>query len=97
MVTDLIWNDRFQYTDEFLRMGGQVKVAGSGVRIQGVAELTGAEVTANDIRGGAALILAALGARGTSTIYGIHHVDRGYAGIIAKMVGLGARIDEAGS
>jgi UDP-N-acetylglucosamine 1-carboxyvinyltransferase len=94
MVTDLVWTDRFQYTDEFVRMGGQVKVVGSSVRIQGVSGLSPAEVTANDIRGGAALVLASLGAQGKSTIYGVHHLDRGYAGLIDKLMGLGARIDE---
>ena len=94
LVTDLVWTDRFQYTDEFLRMGGQVKVTGSSVRIHGVSQLTSAEVTANEIRGGAALVLASLGARGTSTIYGVHHLDRGYAGLIDKLIGLGAHIDE---
>jgi len=94
LVTDLIHADRFQYTDEFLRMGGDVKVSASSVRIHGVSALTSAEVTANDIRGGAALVLASLAAHGRSTIYGVHHLDRGYAGLIDKLMGLGARIDE---
>ncbi len=94
LVTDLVWADRFQYVDELLRMGGQIKVAGSGVRIQGVPRLTAAEVCANDIRGGAALVLAALRAEGTTRIYGMHHLDRGYAGLIEKLVELGADIEE---
>jgi UDP-N-acetylglucosamine 1-carboxyvinyltransferase len=94
MVTDLVWTDRFQYTEEFLRMGAQVKVVGSSVRIQGVSQLSAAEVTANDIRGGAALVLASLRAGGTTTIFGVHHLDRGYAGLIDKLMGLGAHIDE---
>ncbi len=95
LVTDLVWTDRFQYVDELVRMGSQIKVGGSGVRIQGVQRLTAAEVTANDIRGGAALVLAALRAEdGMTRIHGIHHLDRGYAGLIEKLVDLGADIEE---
>lgn len=94
LVTDMVWADRFQYADELLRMGARLKVTGSSVRIQGVARLSAAEVAANDIRGGAALILAALGAEGISTIFGIHHLDRGYDGLIDKLMALGADITE---
>ena len=68
------------------------KKQGSSVIVHGVPTLSGAEVMASDIRGGASLVVAALAARGKSTIHRIYHIDRGYEALEGKLRGLGARI-----
>ena len=76
-----------------VRMGARLRKQGPSQIIHGVDSLTGAEVMASDLRGGAALIVAALAARGTTTVHRVYHVDRGYEGIEKKLSALGARID----
>lgn len=78
MITETIFESRFKHVEELIKMGANIKTDGRVAVIRGVSRLSGAEVTAGDLRGGAALMLAALGASGTSKIHGIHLIDRGY-------------------
>ncbi|HHY19855.1 MAG TPA: UDP-N-acetylglucosamine 1-carboxyvinyltransferase [Firmicutes bacterium] len=84
--------DRFAYVDELARMGADIKVEGDTAIIRGVERLTGAPVEVKDIRGGAALVIAALGAEGKTKIDGIYHLDRGYENLEVKLSSLGSRI-----
>ncbi len=95
-IEDVIFERRFGCADGFLRMGGNVKVDGRTLSIRPLAEgrgtLRGARLDAPDLRGGAALVLAALAARGESEIRQIEYIDRGYADFTEILAGLGARI-----
>ncbi|MBC7330324.1 UDP-N-acetylglucosamine 1-carboxyvinyltransferase [bacterium] len=92
MVTETIYDSRFKYLSELARMGADVKVEGRTAVIKGVKELTGAPVVISDLRAGAALIIAALMARGESQIAGLENVDRGYENLEGKLASLGASI-----
>ncbi len=87
-----VWDDRFRYVGELLRMGAQIRVEGKLAMITGVPRLTGAQVRATDLRGGAALIIAGLMADGTTMISDIYHIDRGYENFEAKFQSLGGDI-----
>ncbi len=92
MVTESIFDNRFRYVDELRRMGANVSVEGRVAVIEGVDGLKGAPVKATDLRAGAALIVAALSAEGTTEIYDIYHVERGYENMEEKLRKLGADI-----
>ncbi|MDE6728900.1 MAG: UDP-N-acetylglucosamine 1-carboxyvinyltransferase [Oscillospiraceae bacterium] len=92
MVTESIFDNRFRYVDELRRMGANISVEGRVAVIEGVERLKGAPVRSTDLRAGAALIVAALGAEGTSEIYDIFHVERGYENMEIKLRNLGANI-----
>ncbi|MGB9607614.1 MAG: UDP-N-acetylglucosamine 1-carboxyvinyltransferase [bacterium] len=92
MVTETIYDSRFKYLSELARMGADVKVEGRTAIIKGVKELTGAPVSITDLRAGAALIIAALMARGKSEITGLENLDRGYENMEGKLAALGASI-----
>ena len=94
IVTEGIWESRFKYVDELRRMGAsiQIDVGGKAAVIEGVEKLTGAELHAPDLRAGAALVIAALAAEGTSEILDIHHIERGYENIVGKLAAVGADI-----
>lgn len=92
IVTEGIWENRFRYVDEFARMGANIQVAGRAAVIEGVHELTPAPMRATDLRAGAALVMAALTAKGTSEIDDIAHIERGYEDIVEKLQNLGADI-----
>ncbi len=89
---DTIFENRFSCAEGFLAMGAQVRRAGRALEILGGGRLHGAEVTAQDLRGGAALVVAALAAEGESRIGGLCHIRRGYADIAALFGGLGAEL-----
>lgn len=78
VFTENIFENRFQHVDELIRMGADIKVAGRSAVIRGVKNLYGANVVARELRGGAALVIAALAAEGRSEIGGIEYIDRGY-------------------
>jgi len=84
--------DRFRYVDELRRMGADVKTERETAIVRGVPKLTGAPVEITDLRAGAALAVAALAAEGTTELYGVETLDRGYEGFEAKLRGLGARV-----
>ena len=92
LVTETIFEQRFRHLDEIRRMGAHVRVMDRTAIIEGVQDLYGAPMTASDLRAGAALIVAALMARGTSEIYEPGYIDRGYEHIEDKLRSLGAEI-----
>ncbi len=92
IVTEGIWKNRFRYVDELLRMGANIQVDGQVAVIEGVATLQAAPLRASDLRAGAALVVAALSAEGTSEIDEIGHIERGYERMVEKLQGLGADI-----
>lgn len=87
-----IFESRYRHVDELMRMGADIRVEGKVAVVYGVPILHGAAVRSADLRGGAALVVAALGAEGESTITGLQHVDRGYEDIDQVLRGLGGRI-----
>lgn len=93
IITEGIWDSRFKYVDELRRLGAKIQVDGKIAVIEGVGRLTGAPVRAPDIRAGAALVVAALAAEGTSEVEDVYHVERGYEDVIEKFKGLGADIE----
>lgn len=92
IVSEGVWDNRFKYIDQFIRMGANVQVDGTIAVFQGVKELTGAPVRADDLRAGAAMIIAGLMARGTTEIEDIIYIDRGYEEFVEKFRELGADI-----
>ncbi len=93
VVRDTVFPTRFGYVAALNRMGAKIAVSTGAARITGVDGLTGTDLTAPDIRAGAALVLAALTADGESTITGVDQIDRGYTEIERKLQKLGAKID----
>ena len=92
IITEGIWENRFRYVDELVRMGANIQVDGRVAVIEGVPELQPAPVRATDLRAGAALVVAALAANGVSEIDEISHIERGYEDLAGKLRGLGADI-----
>ena len=92
VVTEGVWDNRFRYVDELCRLGASITVDGKVAVIQGVAQLTGAPVKASDLRAGAAMVIAALMAKGITEIEDIYHIERGYEDILNKLCCLGANI-----
>lgn len=95
IVTESIWDNRFRYVDELLRMGAEIQVDGKVAVIQGVGCLKGAPVKATDLRAGAAMVIAGLAANGVTEIDDIHHIERGYENLVDKLRALGADIEES--
>ncbi len=93
MVSESVWDNRFRYVEQLLRMGAKITVDGKSSFIEGVDTLKGAPVIANDLRAGAAMVIAGLMATGTTEIEEIHHIQRGYDNIIEKLRSLGADIE----
>jgi UDP-N-acetylglucosamine 1-carboxyvinyltransferase len=92
-VTETVFENRFMHVPELKRMGADLQMNDRTVIVNGVKELSGAPVMASDLRNGAALILAALAAKGKTELQRVYHVDRGYEGIEKKLTGLGAKIE----
>ena len=93
VVTERIFPDRFLHVGELNRMGARIRKEGPTAIIQGVKELQGASVMASDLRASAALVLAALVAKGTTRIDRVYHIDRGYEKIEQKLAAVGADIE----
>lgn len=93
IVTESLFENRFKYVDELSRMGAKIKVEGNTAIIDGVSGFTGAEITAPDLRAGAALVIAALAAEGFSLIDDIVYIQRGYERFEEKLRELGAKIE----
>jgi UDP-N-acetylglucosamine 1-carboxyvinyltransferase len=91
-VTDQVFPSRFMHVSELLRMGADIRREGDSAVITGVAHLSGAHVMASDLRASAALVLAALAARGETTVHRIYHLDRGYEQLEIKLRSLGAQV-----
>ena len=92
VITETLFENRMQHVAELTRMGADIKVKGNIAIIRGVPMLSGAPVVATDLRAAAALVLAGLAAQGETIVSGLHHMDRGYDRLEAKMAGLGAKI-----
>ncbi len=92
VITDTIYSARFKHIAELNRMGATGKVEGRTSIITGPTELTGATVTATDLRAGAALVIAGLIAHGETIIHDIYHIERGYSHIVEKLTAIGADI-----
>ena len=93
IINESIWESRFQYTDELRKMGANITAQSKTAVFEGVEELYGAPVYATDLRAGAALIIAGIAANGTTEIYNLEHIDRGYENIEEKFRKLGAKIE----
>ena len=92
LVEENIFENRFMHVQELVRMGADIHVTGSSAMVRGGRPLTGAPVMASDLRAGAALVLAALAARGETRVQRIYHVDRGYEHLADKLTAVGASI-----
>ena len=92
VVTEGVWDNRYKYVNELRKMGAEIQVDGKIAVIEGVPALTGAPVTACDLRAGAAMVIAGLCADGTTTIEDVEFIERGYQDIVGKLRGLGADI-----
>ena len=92
IVNEAVWDNRFRYIEELSRMGAKISVDGRLAVVEGVKKLTGAKVSATDLRAGAALIIAGPFANGKTTIENINHIERGYENIVEKLTNLGADI-----
>ena len=97
IVTESIFENRFKYADELSRMGANIKVEGNSAIIDGVRKLTGARVSAPDLRAGAALVIAGLAADGVTVVDDIVYIQRGYENFEEKLRSLGAEIERVSS
>ncbi|MCF0124791.1 MAG: UDP-N-acetylglucosamine 1-carboxyvinyltransferase [Clostridia bacterium] len=93
IINESIWESRFQYTDELNKMGAKITAQGKTAFFEGVTKLSGAPVYSSDLRAGAALVIAGNAAEGTTEIYNLEHIDRGYENIEEKFRNLGAKIE----
>ncbi|MBQ8015943.1 MAG: UDP-N-acetylglucosamine 1-carboxyvinyltransferase [Clostridia bacterium] len=92
IISESVWSNRFRYTEQLNRMGANIKADGQLAVVQGVEQLKGAPVKADDLRAGAAMIIAGLAAKGITEIEDILHIDRGYEDVVEKLRGIGADI-----
>ncbi|MDO5392323.1 MAG: UDP-N-acetylglucosamine 1-carboxyvinyltransferase [Eubacteriales bacterium] len=97
IVTESIFENRFKYADELARMGANIKVEGNTAIIDGVPKLSGARVSAPDLRAGAALVIAGLAAEGITIVDDIVYIQRGYENFEEKLRSLGAEIERVSS
>ena len=92
VITDRIYPDRYMHLPELLRLGARIRRMGATAVIEGVPSLSGAPVTASDLRASAALVLAGLVAEGVTSVHRVYHIDRGYERIDEALAKVGARI-----
>jgi UDP-N-acetylglucosamine 1-carboxyvinyltransferase len=97
MITENVFEARFMFCDEIVRMGANVRTDGHHAVVRGKTELSGAPVRATDIRAGAALVLAGLVAEGVTEVSEIHHIDRGYVRFDEQLRALGADVSRVDS
>jgi UDP-N-acetylglucosamine 1-carboxyvinyltransferase len=95
IVTENLFSGRFRYVDELVRMGADIRTEGHHAVVRGVEMLSGAPVRAHDIRAGAALVVAALRADGTTEVLDAQHIARGYERFVDKLRGIGADVEAA--
>jgi len=89
---ETVFENRYRHVDALVKMGADINVVGKAAVVTGVNKLYGAKVTATDLRGGAAMVTAALGAEGVTEISEICHIDRGYENIEKVLSSLGGKI-----
>ncbi|MCD7775314.1 MAG: UDP-N-acetylglucosamine 1-carboxyvinyltransferase [Clostridiales bacterium] len=92
IVTDGVWDNRFRYVDQLISMGASIQIEGKAAIITGVPKLHGAPIRADDLRAGAAMLIAGMCAEGTTVIENIYHIERGYERVTEKLTALGADI-----
>ncbi len=92
VVTESVWENRFRYVEQLTFMGANIRVDGKSAMITGVEKLKGAQVKADDLRAGAAMIIAGLAAEGKTEIRDIMYIDRGYEEVVEKLTAVGADI-----
>lgn len=92
VMKEIVWDGRFKYVDELRKMGATIHIDGNTAQIMGGGEMHGAEVGATDLRAGAALVIAALAAKGESRIGGVEYINRGYYDLVGKLRAIGADI-----
>lgn len=93
IISESVWDNRFRYADQLARLGGSIRVDGKTAVIEGVEELLGAPVRADDLRAGAAMMIAGMAAKGVTEIEDIYHIERGYENIVEKFRALGAILE----
>ena len=93
IITENVFENRFMFADELGRMGADIRIEGHHALVRGVGQLSGAPVRCTDLRGGAALVIAALIADGVTVIGDVYHIDRGYERFVDKLAALGADIE----
>ena len=94
MFVENMFDSRYRHVDELRRMGADIQVAGRAAMVSGVGRLHGAVVRSTDLRGGAALVVAALGAEGITRVSELRHIRRGYQALDKNLRALGADIRE---
>ena len=92
LIVENLFETRFKYVPELQKLGADIEVKGRNAFVRGVPKLHGASLVAGDLRGGAALVIAALGAEGVSEVLDLSHIDRGYSDLQGKLKNLGAEI-----
>jgi UDP-N-acetylglucosamine 1-carboxyvinyltransferase len=92
-VRETVFENRFMHAAELARMGAQIAASGATAVVAGVERLSGAPIMASDLRAGAALVIAALAAKGRTVISRVYHIDRGYEGVEKKLARAGARVE----
>src|SRR3989442_13263151 len=97
IVTENVFESRFMFVDELNRMGPDIRTEGHQAVIRGVERLSSAPVRALDIRAGAAMVIAALAAEGTTEISDMYYVDRGYEDLEGRLASLGAEVHRGGA
>ena len=97
IVTENLYPGRFRYVEELQRLGADIRTSGHHAVVRGVHRLSAAPVRAHDIRAGAAMVVAGLAAEGSTTISGVHHIDRGYDDLVGRLRGVGADIERVTS
>lgn len=93
IVSESVWDSRFRYVAQLTRMGANIQVDGKLAVVEGVEKLKGAPIKADDLRAGAAMIIAGLTAEGETEVENITHIDRGYEKVVEKFTALGAKIE----
>lgn len=94
IVTDGVWDNRFRYVDQLSKMGASIQVEGKAAIVSGVPKLHGAPIRADDLRAGAAMLIAGMCAEGRTVIEEIYHIERGYEKVVEKLRNVGADIEK---
>ncbi len=95
IITENIFENRFMFASELVRMGADIHIESHHAMIHGVSGFSGAQVSSPDLRGGAALVIAGLTAEGTTEVSAVHHIARGYERFVEKLSSLGAHVEHA--
>lgn len=92
IISESVWDNRYKYVEQLLKMGASIQVDGKVAVVEGVEQLKGAPLKADDLRAGAAMVIAGLAATGVSEVENVIYIDRGYENIVEKLTDMGASI-----